>query len=162
MGPRAPFHTRGARCKGGAAMKRTTYATAQDVENAFYEALERADLEAMLEVWADDEEVVCIHPGGPRIVGYEKVRESWTQIMGSRQRLEVRTSNHAVVQGMMFAIHSLHENITVVGENRPRPPIAVTNVYVRTGSGWRMVAHHASPTPAVPAEAPADGPKILH
>lgn len=143
-------------------MKRTTFATAQDVETAFYEALERADLEAMLEVWADDEEVVLIHPGGPRIVGYEKVRESWTQIMGSRQRLQVRISNQSVVQGMMFAIHSLHENITVVGENRPRPPIAVTNAYVRTGSGWRMVAHHASPAPGTPAEAPADGPKILH
>jgi hypothetical protein len=126
-------------------MKRTTFATAQDVEAAFYEALERADLDAMLEVWADDEEVVCIHPGGPRMVGYEKVRESWTQILGSRQRLQVRTSNQAVV-----------------GESRPRPPIAVTNVYVRTSSGWRMVAHHASPAPGVPAEAPAEGPKILH
>ena len=33
------------------------------------EALERSDLDAMMEVWADDEEVVCVHPGGPRVVG---------------------------------------------------------------------------------------------
>jgi uncharacterized protein (TIGR02246 family) len=143
-------------------MKRTTFATAQDVEAAFYEALERADLDAMMEVWADDEDIVCIHPGGPRLAGYEKVRESWTRIFGSRQRLQVRTSNETVVQGMMFAIHSLHENITVVGESRPRPPIAVTNVYVRTGTGWRMVAHHGSPAPGAPVEAPAEEPKILH
>ena len=143
-------------------MKRTTFASAQDVEQAFYEALERADLEGMMEVWADDEEVVCIHPGGPRLAGYDRVRESWTQIFASRQRLQVRTSDQTVVQGMMFAIHSLHENLTVVGENRPRPPVAVTNVYVRTGNGWRMVCHHASPAPGVPVEAPAEGPKILH
>jgi ketosteroid isomerase-like protein len=144
-------------------MKRTTFASAQDVELAFYEALERADLDAMMEVWADDEEVVCVHPGGPRLAGYARVRESWAQIFGSRQRLEVRTSEQNVVQGMMFAIHSLHENITVVGEQRPHAPIAVTNVYVRTASGWRMLVHHASPAPGVPADAPlAEGPKILH
>ena len=143
-------------------MKRTTFASAQDVEQAFYEALERADLDAMMEVWADDEEVVCIHPGGPRLGGYDRVRESWAQIFSSRQRLQVRISDQTVVQGMMFAIHSLHENLTVVGESRPRAPVAVTNVYVRTGNGWRMVAHHASPAPAVPAEAPVEAPKILH
>ena len=143
-------------------MKRTTFASAQDVETAFYEELERADLDAMLEVWADDEDVVCIHPGGPRLAGYERVRESWTQIFASRQRLQVRISDQSVVQGMMFAIHSLHENITVVGENRPRAPVAVTNVYVRTSNGWRMVAHHASAAPGVPAEPPPESPKILH
>lgn len=143
-------------------MKRTTFASAQDVETAFYEALERADLDAMMQVWSDDEEVVCIHPSGPRLVGYERVRESWTQIFASRQRLQVRTSDQSVAQGMMFAIHSLHENITVVGESRPRPPVAVTNVYVRTSNGWRMVAHHASHAPGKPAERPPEGPKILH
>lgn len=143
-------------------MKRTTFASAQDVEQAFYEALERSDLDAMMEVWADDEEVVCIHPSGPRLAGYERVRESWSQIFASRQRLQVRTADQSVVQGMMFAIHSLHEVITVVGESRPRAPVAVTNVYVRTSNGWRMLAHHASHAPGVPAEAPAEGPKILH
>ena len=41
-------------------MKKTTFSTAQDCEAAFYEALEACDLEAMMEVWAEDEEVVCI------------------------------------------------------------------------------------------------------
>ena len=44
-----------------------------------------------MEVWAEDEEIVCIHPGGPRLTGYDRVRESWTQIFASRQRLQVRT-----------------------------------------------------------------------
>ena len=48
-------------------MKRSTFPTPQDAEAAFYEALERADLEAMMEVWAEDEEIVCVHPAGPRL-----------------------------------------------------------------------------------------------
>jgi hypothetical protein len=60
----------------------------------------------------------------------------------------------------------VHENITVAGEPRPRPPMVATNVYLRTPSGWRMIVHHASPAPREPvAEAgPVDPstPKILH
>ncbi len=67
---------------------------------------------------------------------------------------------------MMVAVHSVHENITVAGEQRARPPMVATNVYLRTPAGWRMVAHHASPAPAEPAAGAASAeppaPKILH
>jgi len=142
------------------AVSRATYTTPQDAEAAFYEALERADLDAMLAVWAEDEEVVCVHPGGPRLTGFEQVRASWTQIFNSRQRLQVQISNAVYLQGMMLSIHSIHENITVVGEQAPRPPVVTTNVYIRTGSGWRMLAHHASQAPQAPG--PAETSKILH
>jgi ketosteroid isomerase-like protein len=143
-------------------MKRSTFPTPQDAETAFYEALERADLEAMMEVWAEDEEIVCIHPGGPRLTGYEQVRESWAQMFKSRQRLQVHLSNPVYVKGMMLSIHSLHENIAVAGEPKARPPMVATNVYLRTGNGWRLLVHHASPAPAAPAPAAPDGPKVLH
>jgi uncharacterized protein (TIGR02246 family) len=142
-------------------MKRSAFPTPQDAEAAFYDALERGDLEAMMEVWAEDEEVVCVHPTGPRLSGYDQVRESWVQIFNSRQKLQVRISNQLYVQGMMLAIHSVHENIHVQGETRARAPAVATNVYTRTGNGWRMLVHHASPAPSVPVAA-ADGPKILH
>jgi uncharacterized protein (TIGR02246 family) len=142
-------------------MKRSAFPTPQDAEAAFYDALERGDLEAMMEVWAEDEEVVCVHPTGPRLSGYDQVRESWAQIFNSRQKLQVRISNQVYVQGMMLAIHSVHENIHVQGETRARAPAVATNVYTRTGNGWRMLVHHASPAPTAPVAA-ADGPKILH
>ena len=143
-------------------MKRTAFPTPQDAETAFYDALERGDLEAMMGVWAEDEEIVCIHPGGPRLAGYDQVRESWGQIFNSRQKLQVRISNQVCTQGMMLAIHSVQENIAVPGEPRARSPAVATNVYTRTANGWRMLVHHASPAPAAPAPAAADGPKILH
>ena len=54
-------------------MKKSTFPTPQDAEAAFYEALETGDLETMMEVWAEDEEIVCVHPGGPRLAGYDQV-----------------------------------------------------------------------------------------
>ena len=143
-------------------MKKSTFPTPQDAEAAFYEALETADLDAMMEVWAEDEEIVCVHPGGPRLAGFEQVRGSWAEIFGSGQQLKVHISNQVVLSGMMLAIHSVHENILVQGESRSRAPITATNVYLRTGKGWRMILHHGSPAPAearVPAES---SPKILH
>ncbi len=146
-------------------MKKTTFPTPQDAEAAFYDALESSNLEAMMEVWAEDEEVVCVHPGGSRLTGLEQVRESWTQLFGSGQQMKVRLTHQVVVAGMMVAVHSVHENIQLPGEARPRPPVIATNVYLRTENGWRMVAHHASPAPQgarLPVESPADGPKVLH
>jgi len=69
------------------------------------------------------------------------------------------------VQGMMLSVHSVYEHITIAGETRARGPMIATNVFLRTERGWRMVAHHASPAPAVaepePRRAPQP-PKTLH
>ena len=142
-------------------MKKSSFPTPQDAEAAFYEALEAGDLEAMMEVWAEDEEIVCVHPGGPRLAGYDQVRESWAQVFAPGQRIKIQLSNPVVLSGMMLAIHSVHENILVPGESLPRAPVAATNVYLRTGNGWRMLLHHGSPAPQTP-RASTELPKILH
>lgn len=149
-------------------MKKTTYLTPQEAEAAFYEALERADIDAMMEVWSEEDEVSCIHPGGPRLSGFERVRENWAQMFKSGQRLQVQLSDQVVLSGLMFSVHSLHENIQLRGAQGAaggaRSVVVATNVYVRSGDGWRMVLHHGSPAPAPGArrEVPADAPKVLH
>lgn len=141
------------------------FPTAQDAENAFYEAIEAADLEAMMAVWAEDEEIVCVHPGGPRLAGAEQVRSSWRAIFAAGPGMRIRAVQRVAIANAMLAVHSVHETITVPGESRPQPPVVATNVYLRTATGWRMIVHHASPAPAaVPAERPPapPGPKLLH
>jgi uncharacterized protein (TIGR02246 family) len=142
-------------------VKKSLFPTAHDAEAAFYEAMERCDLEAMMEVWAEDEEIVCVHPGAPRLAGPDAIREAWRKIFASGTRMRVRLSNQSQLNAMMVAIHSVHENILVAGESKPRGVIVATNVYQRTAQGWRMVVHHASPAP----EAPVRGepkPSVLH
>lgn len=143
-------------------VKKTSFPTPQDCEAAFYEALESANLEAMMEVWAEDEEIVCVHPGWPRLTGYEQIRENWAQIFRSGERLKVHLSAQVCVRGMMLSVHSLHENILVAGESKPRAPVVTTNVYLHTAGGWRMVVHHGSIAPAAARAEPDAPPKILH
>lgn len=147
-------------------MKKALYATPQDAESAFYEALTKGDLDAMMAVWADDDDIFCVHPNGARLSGVERVRESWRQIFASGQTLRFQLREQQHVQGMMLSVHSVYETITVAGEPRPRAPVIATNVYLRTERGWRMVAHHASPAPAAAGAEPeprrAAAPKTLH
>ena len=152
-------------------MSEKIFPTAQDAENAFYEALESRDLDAMMAVWAEDEEILCVHPLGPRLTGQDQVRESWAKIFAGEAAARVHVSHQVAISGMMIAVHNVQENFTLEGENRSqqvadsRPaPIVATNIYLRTGAGWRMIVHHASPAPgeAEPPKRATGSPKILH
>ena len=145
------------------------FQTPQETEAAFYAALERADLDAMMDVWADDDNIACVHPMGKRLEGREEVTESWRRIFKSGGRMRFRLSDAQHMTDEAVAVHVLHENITVA--DRPNESVVLaTNVYRRTADGWRMVLHHASLTP-IPedeedeedvGEDDEDGPKILH
>jgi len=140
------------------------FPTAQDAENAFYEALERGDLEGMMAVWAEDEEIICVHPGGPRLSGFDEVRSSWARIFSAGAGPRVHITQQVAVTAMMIAVLSVHENFSIEGDARAQVPVIATNVYLRTAAGWRMIVHHASPAPVQPPptqpqEAP---PKFLH
>jgi ketosteroid isomerase-like protein len=142
-------------------MKKTLFATPQEAEAAFYEAFARRDLEAMMAVWADDDEVYCIHPRGARSTGVAQVRESWRQVFASGQTLRFEVKEQHRLQAMMVAVHSVYEQVSVAGEPRTRGSVLATNIYMRTEQGWRMMAHHASPAPILEA-GERRAPGMLH
>lgn len=139
--------------------KKPIFTSPQEVEAAFYEALARGDLEAMMTVWSEDEEIVCVHPGGARLAGYALVREGWRRIFEGGSRLKVQLLALSTVHGPFTAVHSLIEQIAVPGQKQLAAPVVATNVYVRGALGWRMIVHHASP---VPPSSVGDAPQILH
>jgi ketosteroid isomerase-like protein len=138
-------------------------ASPDDVEAQFYEALREADLLKLMAVWADDEEVVCIHPGGARLVGTVAVRAAFEALFSSGA-IAVRAENIRRVQGMGCSVHSVMERIDLVrSEGRQVGWVMATNVFMKTAYGWRMVAHHASPGSASePPELVVDPPSVLH
>ena len=140
------------------------FPTPDDAENAFYDAFERADLAAMMAVWAEDDDIVCAHPQGPRLVGFEAVRESWAQVFAAGMALRVRTVDARRFQGQTVAVHCVVEMLTAPGEQSPPPPVCATNVFVLTEHGWRMTVHHASAAPesASPARETPPEPHTLH
>ena len=130
------------------------YTSPQDVALAFYQAFENKDLDAMMAAWADDEEIVCVHPGGTRHVGYEAVRSGFEQIFAGESRLRFRLDQVVMLETVGLALQSAVEQV-YAGDATLRGLVVATNVFMRTPSGWRLVCHHASPAPAEESTAPS-------
>src|SRR5213083_1948118 len=128
----------------------TIFTSPQDAALAFYQAFEGKDVDAMMATWAEDEDIVCVHPGGPRLVGYEAVRIGWEQLFAGEAKFSFRLDEIVVI-----AMQSAVEHVTVGNDTKPRGAAIATNVYLRTPSGWRMVVHHASPALAIAVVSPA-------
>ncbi|HEX9179735.1 MAG TPA: nuclear transport factor 2 family protein [Burkholderiales bacterium] len=143
-------------------MKALLFSSPLEAEAAFYRAVEEADLESMMAVWADDEDIVCIHPAGPRLCGPEAIRESWRQLFRNGPSMRFTLSGRQLVNGATLAVSSLTESIQVIGEPGLRHSVTATNVYLLTTRGWRMLAHHASQAPSVPDPPGPDAPTVLH
>jgi ketosteroid isomerase-like protein len=136
--------------------------TADEVEAAFYEALQRGDIDALMACWADEDEVFCVHPGGPRLVGPGAIRAAFEQ-MFANGAIHARPAHVRKIDALASSVHNVLERIEVLTVEGPRHAfVLATNVYHKTAQGWRMVAHHAS---AGTAHAPDDAhetPQLLH
>ena len=144
--------------------------TPDDVEAQFYEALQMGDIERLMAVWADDEEVVCVHPGGARVIGAAAIRASFESVF-TNGGLRLRPEQMHRLQQPGFALHHLVERLDVATEEGAQTAwVLATNVYVKTTLGWRLAAHHASPggpdEPTTRGSSPhsvgGDRPSMLH
>jgi uncharacterized protein (TIGR02246 family) len=139
------------------------FPTPDDAETAFYDAFERADVAAMMAVWAESDDIVCIHPQGPRLAGFEAVRESWAQIFAGGAQLRVRTTEERRFDGQTLAVHNVIELVAAPGSESDPTSVMATNVFELTEGGWRMIVHHATPAPEAPRRAePAPPAHTLH
>ena len=133
-----------------------------DIEAAFYDALRQGDIERLMACWADEEEIVCVHPGGPRLIGAGAIRATF-EAMFANGTVQAHPTQVHKVESLASAMHHLLERVEIfTAEGAQIAFVTSTNVYMRTAEGWRMVAHHASPgTPNAPAEV-SSSPSTLH
>ena len=144
------------------APKAALLASADDVEARFYEALQRGDITAMMAVWADDDEIVCVHPGGGRVVGAAAIRASFEAIFGNGG-VPVAPEQVHRLQSLGVSVHHLVERVQMPpGQGSAGAWVLATNVYVNTAEGWRLVAHHASPGADEAPAAATEWPSTLH
>jgi ketosteroid isomerase-like protein len=118
---------------------------ADDIEAAFYDALQSGDIEKLMACWGDEDDIVCVHPGAARLVGPAAIRAAFDAMFANgtirAQAIKVRK-----VETMSASVHSVLERVEVLTEEGPRHAYVIaTNVYHKTAQGWRLVAHHASP-----------------
>ena len=133
-----------------------------DIEAQFYEALQQADIDKLMAVWSDDEDIACVHPGGPRMLGAGAIRAAFEAIFASGA-IDVRPDKVRRLQTHSSAIHHVLERVQVRSDEGVQTAFAiVTNAYVLTAQGWRMVLHHASPGMARELQEISEAPSTLH
>ena len=121
--------------------------SAQETEAAFYEALQKGDLELLMACWAEEDEIVCVHPGGPRLLGHGAIRSVYEAIFANGG-IPVTPQRVQRSEGLANAVHSVLERVELgTDEGLQVGWIVATNVYQNTSHGWRLVAHHASQGP---------------
>ncbi len=126
------------------------FASPEDAEAAFYDAVAQGNLDALMAIWSEEEEVICTHPTGQQLVGLAAIRESWRQVLETT-RLQILGSRIAQWHSMLLAVHQVVENLQVGQE--VTGPLQATNVYARGAHGWRLVCRHCSAAAdAAPAE----------
>jgi ketosteroid isomerase-like protein len=93
---------------------------------AFYAAFAAGDISEVSRLWADDDDISCIHPGWPAIVGREAVLGSWRDILQNPNRPQIACAEpHAIIDG-----------------NNAR---VLCNHFRRIDGAWRLVHHQSSP-----------------
>ena len=135
---------------------------ADDIEAAFYEALQNGDIEKLMACWGDEDDIVCVHPGGARLVGPAAIRATF-DAMFSNGTIRAQAIKVRKVETMSASVHSVLERIEVLTEEGPRHAYVIaTNVYHKAAQGWRMVAHHASPGTPREMQEVSETPTVLH
>lgn len=117
-----------------------------EANRAFYAAFAAGDVAAMARLWADRVPVTCIHPGWPPLHGRSQVLASWRAILS-------RPPSSATAEDEQVVIHD-GTALVLCRAQIGNQSLATTNVFLRTGDGWRLV-HHQSGALARPAQPPA-------
>nr|MDP2190763.1 nuclear transport factor 2 family protein [Rhodoferax sp.] len=136
--------------------------SADDIEAAFYEALQTADIEKLMACWADEDDIVCVHPGGPRLIGIGAIRAAF-DAMFANGSIRAWPEGVRKIESLASSVHNVRERIEVLTDQGPREAYVIaTNVYHKTPQGWRLVAHHASPGTLQEAQEISETPHLLH
>ncbi|MFO7541487.1 MAG: nuclear transport factor 2 family protein [Thiobacillus sp.] len=138
------------------------FSTPEAAEQAFYAAFEARAPEAMMAVWANHDDIVCIHPLSAPLNGRAAVTAGWKSIAEAAGQFRVQVELAHEMRDATQVIRIVREHLSIGQESGPRPPILATNVYRKQADGWRMVLHHASPLQVGSTSAAPASPVVLH
>jgi ketosteroid isomerase-like protein len=125
------------------------FETPQAAEDAYYDAIEEQDLEALMEVWEQTEETLCLLPMMPPHRGREAIRHAWSRLLSLDSRFEIEVNHLSWIETPQIAIHLLEERVKVLRQAEAQSLYAC-NIYRRGTTGWRLLMHQNSPTPPPP------------
>ncbi|MFE7706787.1 nuclear transport factor 2 family protein [Streptomyces sp. NPDC057486] len=130
-------------------------AAVEQANTAFYEAMERGDLDTLSGLWLPGESLTisCVHPGWPVLSGRGEVLRSYALIMANTEYIQFFLTDVGVSMTGNTALVTCTENILSGGpaeDGGELGPlvgqlVVATNVFRRTEDGWKLWSHHGSP-----------------
>jgi ketosteroid isomerase-like protein len=122
----------------------------------FYRAFESLALGEMEGVWAHDDRVACVHPGWPRLMGWDAVRESWDAIFRNTAEMRFTITDVTIeTRGDLAWVLCTENILSQARGSLSVTSILATNLFERHRDEWLLVHHHASHVVAAPG---APGP----
>lgn len=116
------------------------------VNQAFYQAFEKKDIEAMSLVWSQGTGSLCIHPGRNVLRGWKEISLSWQQIFGNTKYIEIETDILVTEIRDNLAYVILIENLLQISGGRSvQAQSMATNIFEKMASSWYLIHHHGSP-----------------
>ncbi|MEU0832843.1 nuclear transport factor 2 family protein [Streptomyces sp. NPDC056231] len=130
-------------------------AAVEQANTAFYEAMERGDLDELSGLWLPGEHLTisCVHPGWPVLSGRGEVLRSYALIMANTEYIQFFLTDVGISMTGDTALVTCTENILSGGpaeDGGELGPlvgqlVVATNVFRRTEDGWKLWSHHGSP-----------------
>lgn len=126
-----------------------TYATPQAAEDAYYDAIDDQDIDALMAVWEESDEVLCLLPMMPAQRGKSAIRNVWSNLLQAGASLDIEVIHLSWIETAEIAIHLLEERVKVPQQTQAQPVYA-SNIYRKSTQGWYLLMHQNSPTPPPP------------
>ena len=128
-----------------------------ELNEKFYNALEQGDMSLMEDIWLNDEEIKCVHPGWPLLTGWNEIKQSWERIFESGELSGVEVNDTFVEVNESSAWVNCIEKLShVVGGQVIVTMAQTTNIFEKRDDRWFMVLHHASPMPVPRSESSSE------
>ncbi len=110
------------------------FTTPQDAEDAYYDAIEAKDLDAMMQVWEDSEEILCLLPMMPAQRGMASIRRAWEPLLTGEIQLDIEIKHLAWIEAENLAVHLIEEHVKVPGQG-DKQTVYASNIYRKGAYG---------------------------
>ena len=84
--------------------------SADETEASFYDAMRHGDVDKVMACWADDEEIACVSPGGPRTVGTVAVRAAFAATLATGP-VHITIEHVRRMESAVCAVHHVTEKV---------------------------------------------------
>ncbi len=120
---------------------------------AFYSALNsmaKGEAGTMSDVWSRGAQVTALHPIGGRDVSWDNIAASFERVAQIASEGQIRLTDQIIqIAGDMACESGTEEGHLVLAGLRASIDHGVTNVYRREDGVWKIIHHHADPSPAM-------------